>query len=73
MPSLRHRKSTKTYSKLVERQKFINDMYKEMMSLDGINTNDKTIEQMKKNKSKNIIITIFTTLKNIFRKWLKRK
>ena len=48
-------------------------MYKEMMSLDGINTNDKTIEKLKKNKRKNNNITIFTTLKNIFGKWLKRK
>jgi len=57
---------------------YVNEMYKEMMSLDGIKTNDKTIKQLKENSNDNNHkhkrnINIFLKLKNFFRKWLKRK
>ena len=53
--------------------RYINKMYSEMMSLDGIKTNDKSINKPKENKHKNNKTTFFSNLKNIFKKWLKRK
>jgi len=82
MPSRKHTQGTIQAGSFQDSRQnlniYVNEMYKEMMSLDGIKTNDKTIKQLKENRNDNKHkhkrnINIFLKLKNFFRKWLKRK